>query len=582
LSIRQKLLLLMVRYFIVMPIFLTISTPYKEKDSIVTIIVGTTDSVTTIDPADCYDYFSSNILVQITHGLMEMPIDSMRAEKSPIIASYTVSADATEYTFYLKSNIKFSDGTPLNSTVVKWCFDRVLNLPGGAPAFLLTEVVNNVEVIDENTVKIILKFADATFLQRLTYTVGWIIKPGSLPFDELSGRSEDTLPIGCGPYMIDSWTKDVELILVPNPEYFGDAPKNDKVVIKFYPNALAMLTALENGDIDVAHRDFGPEEMTSVIDNDNLEYATKSSIGIRYFLINVDMYDDINVRRALAAAINRSEITSTIFNSYNEPLFSMVPKIFSSHVDAFMDGPDQDSVEGNMTLSGYSTTNKFDIEMWYTPTHYGDTEDDVALFLEDQFEATGFFDVTVKSAEWSTYLSQLTSMGFFLLGWWFDYPDPSNYINPFVSSGSSLGTMYSSSVMDNYIDTLVTDPDASNRREASILAQELMAEDVPCIPLFTMPSQFTAYHKDIIGLTLEPSENLHYNTLTFVEIPSTTSSTETSQPITQTSLTTSERSSERSLTATSEGQPQITLGWTAPLLLVVLMTITLVQRDRKR
>ncbi|MFX0208933.1 MAG: ABC transporter substrate-binding protein, partial [Candidatus Hodarchaeota archaeon] len=481
------------------------------------------------------------------------------------VESYTVNPEATEYTFNIKSGIKFSDGTPLDANSVKWNIDRVLNLPGGDSAFLLTDVVDKTEAIGYDTVKVTLKIADATFLQRLTFTVGWIIKPLSLPFDALSGRSEDTLPIGLGPYIIDSWTKDVELILVPNSEYFGDAPKNDKVIIKFYTDASAMLTALENGDIDVAHRVFGPEQMTTAMDNENLEYATKSSAGIRYLLINVDMYADINVRRALAAAINRSEIVSTVFNDFNEPLFSMVPKIFTSHIDAFMDGPDQDYVEAIMTLSGYSTTNKFAIDMWYTPIHYGDTEDDVALLLESQFEGTGFFDVTVKSVEWTQYLSQRTLMGFYLLGWWFDYPDPSNYIDPFVGSRSvNFGVNYTDPVMDAYINTMLTDPDASDRAIAVINAQELMAEDVPCIPLFTWLSQFSAYQKDIIGVTLEPSEYLHYNTITFEqELPSKTTTTTTS-------LTTSESIS------------QISPSWTPALLLAAFIIIVLLRRERKK
>ncbi|MFX0014960.1 MAG: ABC transporter substrate-binding protein [Promethearchaeota archaeon] len=479
-----------------------------------TVVIGTTDSVTKLDPADSYDYFSSNVLVQITHGLMEMPLDSTDAEKGPILESYSVSPDAKVFTFNLKTGIKFSDGSPFNSTAVKWCFDRVLNLPDGEPAFLLTDVVNKTEVVDDDTVKVTLDIADATFLQRLTYTVAWIIKPDSLSFDALSGRSEDTLPIGLGPYMIDSWTKDVELILVPNPNYFGDAPENDKVVIKFYTDASAMLTALENGDIDVAHRVFGPEEMDSVMGNDDLEYETKSSAGIRYLLINVEMYDDINVRRALAAAVNRSEIVSTVFDNFNEPLFSMVPKIFTSQIDVFMDGPDQDSVEGNMTLSGYSTTNKFDIEMWYTPTHYGDTEDDVALLLEEQFEDTGLFTVTVKNTEWTQYLDQRQTMGFYLLGWWFDYPDPSNYVDPFVGSGSdSFGVFYDDADMNDYIDTMLTDPSAPARATATKNAQKLMFKDVPLIPLFTMLSQFTAWQPGVTGVVLEPSENLHYNSI---------------------------------------------------------------------
>ena len=583
----------MISVLITIPVLFSVATPY---DVVVngfngTIIIGTTDSLITLDPANIYDYFSSNILIQLTHGLMEMPLDSMDAEKGAIIDSYSVSADATEFTFNLKSDIKFSDGTQFNTSALIWSLDRACNL-NGDPGFLISDVIDIIEEIDHDTIKITLTRPDITFLQRLTCTVAWPVSPnGPLSSAELSG-DPDHIPHGLGPYMVDTWTKDVEIILVPNPYYFGPAPENDKVIIKFYIDASTMLTALENGDIDVAHRIFGPEEMTSIMTNEKLEYATRSSAGIRYLLINVNMYPDINVRRALAAAINRSEIVSAVFADLDEPLFSMVPSIFSSQIDAFMDGPDQASVAGNMTLSGYSTTNKFEIEMWFTPAHYGDTEDDVALLLESQFENTGFFNVTVKDAEWATYLDQLTTMSFFLLGWWFDYPDPSNYFDPFVGSGAfSLGTMYSSSTMDSYIDSMLTDINVSNRISAIVNAQKLMAKDVPCIPLFTMFIQFTAYQTSITGVTLEPSEYLHYNKITVIEEPMTTTTTTTTTetfttPTTATFTTTTTSPTttpESNPTTTLEKPPQITTsGLTTVLLLVALIAIVSMQRGRSK
>ncbi|MFX0091389.1 MAG: ABC transporter substrate-binding protein, partial [Candidatus Hodarchaeota archaeon] len=134
----------------------------------------------------------------------------------------------------------------------------------------------------------------------------------------------------------------------------------------------------------------------------------------------------------------------------------------------------------------------YSIDLWYTPTHYGDTEKDVAELIKSQLEATGCFDVTLQSAEWATYVNQFGSMGFFLLGWWTDYPDESNYISPFVgtSGGASIGTNYSSVTMDGYITTMTTSTNATERMEAIRNAQKLMAEDIPCIPLFTQTEQF--------------------------------------------------------------------------------------------
>ena len=478
------------------------------------IVIGTTDSITNLDPADAYDYFSSNTLVQITHGLMEMPVNSTDAAKGPMIEEYTVSSDAKTYTFKLKTGVKYSDGEPFDADSVVWNLQRAIDL-GGDPSFLLSDVVDTVTAVDDATVKITLQKPDATFLQRLTYTVAWPVSPKSLPKDSIAGDPQN-IPAGLGPYKITSWTKGTELILEPNGNYFGDAPANKKVIIKFYSDASALLTALKTGEIDVAHRQFGPDEIKEVMGLPGVEYQTKDTAGIRYLILNVDAHPNKNVRQAIAAAIDREDITSTVFDNLNDPLYSMVPTIFSSHVDAFMDGPVQADVEGNMTAAGYSTTNKYPITLWWTPSHYGTTESDVASLIKQHLEDTGYFTVTLKSAEWSTYVGQLSSMGFFLLGWWFDYPDPSNYIDPFVGSGAfSLGTNYSSTEMDQYINTMLTNTDPNARKQAIINAQKLMAEDVPLVPLFTMIKQFVAYQEGVTGVVLEPSENLHYNTITY-------------------------------------------------------------------
>jgi len=517
----------------------------KPAQASTTVIIGTSDKIINLDPADCYDYFSSNILVQITHGLMEMPIDSTDAEPGPILESWKVDATAKEYTFNLKEDIKFSDGTDFNASALKWNLDRSIDL-NGDPGFLLSDVVNTVTELNDTAVRIDLSIADATFLQRLTYTVAWPVSPnGPLAEGTISG-DPDHIPHGLGPYMVDTWTKDTEIILVPNPHYFGTAPQNEKVVIKFYASASALLLALESAEIDVAHRIFGPDEIKTIEADPDLAHATKATAGIRYLMLNCDVdasypyLTDVHVRRAIAAAVDRSELCSVVFDDYNEPLFSMVPEIFESHIDAFADGPNQDHVEGNMTAAGYSETNKYEIDLWYSPSHYGSTEADVAQLLQAQLIATGLFDVELQAAEWSAYKEGWGIMPLFLLGWWFDYPDPSNYITPFVGGGAfSLGTNYSSVEMDGYIETMLSDPVLETRKEAQIDAQELMAIDCPIIPLFTMLSQFIARQPNVAGVTLEPSENVHYNSIKVTEEPVTTTTTTATETETETETTTS-------------------------------------------
>ncbi len=332
------------------------------KDGDTEIVIGTTDSLRNLDPSDCYEYYGSNTLVQLTHGLMEMPVTSTDAVKGPITSWYNVSADATLYYFNLKQGVKFSDGTDLNATAVQYNWNRSIGDSdlGGDPAFLLGDVVNKTEVLNDTLFKVTLNGPDATFLQRLTYTVAWPVSMATIDYDTIGGKPGDTWVAGCGPYKITTWTADTEMILEPNTHYNASllgttAPLNDKIIIKFYTDASTLQLGLESGDIDVAHKDFGPDERTSLKSKSGITTTTKATAGIRYILINVQSITDKNVRQAISCAVDRSDITSTIFEDYNDPLLSMVPEIFTSHHAAYVDGPVNACIAGNMTSAGYAS-----------------------------------------------------------------------------------------------------------------------------------------------------------------------------------------------------------------------------------
>jgi peptide/nickel transport system substrate-binding protein len=496
--------------------------PASAQDS-GSFILGTTDSIPHLDFADAYEYFSSNTLVQMTHGLYEMPRDGTNAV--PVVASgHTVSADGLTYTFTLKSGVMFSDGTEMTADDVIWSLKRAQNLPGD-PAFLLGGIDNtSYNKISDTEFSFKLTSKDGTFIQRLTYTNSWIYKEDATVTDTIQAAGYK--PIGVGPYYVSDWTIDEQVVLSVNTHYSASvlgtkAPANSEVIIQFFTTSSALKTALESGEVDVAFHSFTPAEITSLEANTDLNTASSPTVGIRYMLINVDAHPDADVRKAMSLAINRTDFVDSIFEGFNDELYSMVPEGFSNSCKegdacAFPKGPTQSEVATLMEGKGYSATNKYPVELWFDNSgHYGDTEDDVASLLELQLEATGFFDVTLKSTDWATYKTQFGTMPTFLLGWWFDYPDESNYIDPFVGSGAfDLGTNYTSSEMDGYVSTMLESSSATERATAQKSAQELMTTDVPLVPLFTMTKQFVAYGKGITGVVLEPSENMHFDTIT--------------------------------------------------------------------
>ncbi|KUK14707.1 MAG: peptide/nickel transport system substrate-binding protein [bacterium] len=476
----------------------------QEKDFIV---IGTTDKIVTLDPANAYDYLSCNIIQNIMSGLVDYKPGT--SEIVPALAEkWEVTPDGLVYTFYLRKGLKFADGAVFDAKAVKFSIDRVFKL-NGDPAFLLTEVIDKVEVVDDYTVKIRLKYPFAPFLSVLAFTVAFPVSPNSYNDKEFSD-----VGIGIGPYKIKKWTKDVELVLEANPNWYGAPPKSKMVVIRFYENAQSLRMAVEKGEVDVAYRTLNPEDILDLKKSDKVRVYEGESPVIRYIVFNAkkEPFNNVDVRRAIAYAIDRSMITKRVFRDTAMPLYSMIPMGMWGHVDVFPQQSREKAVE-ILKKVGYSEANPLEIELWYTPTHYGSTEADVAQMLKLMLEATGIIRVDIKYAEWATYVEYFEKgiMGFFLLGWYPDYLDPDDYMWPFVhSSGSpSLGSFYSNPKMDELLLKARQISDEEGRAKVYEEAQKLLAEEAPYIPLW-QAKQYCVAKPEVKGILLEPTQIFRY------------------------------------------------------------------------
>ncbi len=174
---------------------------------------------------------------------------------------------------------------------------------------------------------------------------------------------------------------------------------------------------------------------------------------IRYFIVNHTLapMDDPNVQKAVAYAIDRDEISDRVFAGAVDPLYSPVPPGFLGATDAFdalYASPDVAAATAALADSGYTADNPLELDLWYPPEHYGGVVAPAMEVVKEQLEATGAMSVTLRAQEWSTYVGAViggTDYPISFLGWFYDYPDPDNYLNPFIVNGG-LGTM-------------VTDPD---------------------------------------------------------------------------------------------------------------------------
>ena len=163
---------------------------------------------------------------------------------------------------------------------------------------------------------------------------------------------------------------------------------------------------------------------------------------------------------------------------------------------------------------GYSESNKLKFEFWYTPSHYGDTEVDMAAVLKAQFEETGLMEVNVKSAEWATYRDNWKNqlMPIYLLGWYPDYIDPDNYTSAFAGTAGSAGLRihYSDPTMDQLFVDEQSNTDDAQRRAIFEKIQMKWTVDLPTCPIF----QGTLYlfsQNNIEGIMISPTLQFIYS-----------------------------------------------------------------------
>ncbi|AFK22598.1 ABC transporter substrate-binding protein [Pyrococcus sp. ST04] len=490
-------------------------TATQTKEEVTQIVIGVTDKVTDLDPANAYDFYTWEVLNNIMEGLVKYKPGTLEIEPA-IAEKWEVNEDSTVWTFYLRKDVKFADGTPLTAKDVVRSIKRVMKI-NGDPAWLVTDFVKDVVAKDDYTVVFYLKQPTSYFLALLTTPPYFPVHPNY----SMEKIESDATYGGAGPYRIVKWVRDEELVLEANPYYYGEKPKVKRIVIKFYRDASTMRLALQNGEIDIAWRTLRPSDIQSLKESGNFNVIEVPGGFIRYICLNtkVDPTKNVKVRQALAAAIDRKEIAEKVFMGTVEPLYSLVPNGMWSHIDAFKEKYGDANIELAKKLlseAGYSESNPLKITLWYTPTHYGDTEADLAQILKEQWERTGMIKVDIKSAEWGTYVdyARKGQMQVYLLGWYPDYLDPDDYTTPFLKStaNSWAGTGYANPTVDELLTKAQRLTDQNERAKLYEEVQKILAEDVPYIPL-VQGKLYLVTQKNVKGVIIGPDMIFRYSTL---------------------------------------------------------------------
>ncbi|POX47626.1 peptide-binding protein [Streptomyces sp. Ru71] len=476
------------------------------------IVVGTTSAPSTLDPAASWDG-SWELFRNIYQTLLAYP--NAATTPQPDAAKECSFTDASNQTYrcVLRPGMKFADGDPLDAKAVAYSIERIrrINVPGG-PAGLLGSL-KSVTATSDTEVVFRLNKPDATFPFVLATPAMSIVDPDDYPADALR---KDGKVFGSGPYVLKSYDEGKEAQLEANDHYEGYAKrKNDAVTIRYFQDSSVMVKALRDKQIDVTYRGLAADDIVALQRKDGtqrLQLVESTGADISYLVFNPkDKWaGKAAVRRAVAQVVDRGAIAHKIYRDTVDPLYSMVPKGLTGHTTGFFDDfgePDTDKARKILSEANISTP--VPLTLWYATDRYGS---ETALEFQEikrQLDASGLFTITLKSRPWKAYVEgyQKGEYPVFGRGWFPDFPDPENFIAPFVGDQNALGTPYPQpEITGILLPRSRRESDRANVVKDFEEAQKIMVEDARLLPLW-QGKQYVAASEDIAGpeRALDPS-----------------------------------------------------------------------------
>lgn len=499
-----------------------------------TVIVGTTDKVTTLDPAGSYDNGSLAVQTQVFPYLVNTDYNS--TEVVPDLAESAEFTSPTEYTVTLPAGLKWANGNDLTSADVKFSFDRNLKIadPNGASSLLYN--LDSIDTPDDTTVVFHLKTEnDQVFPYILTSFPGAIVDDEVFSADALTADQDivDANAFG-GPYTITSWDFNKAVEFAPNENYQGllDAPVNDGVILSYYAESSNLKLAVQQGDIDVAYRSLSATDVEDLGSNDDVQVIDGPGGEIRYIVFNfntqpygattsdADPDKALAVRQAVADLIDRDAISEQVYKGTYTPLYSYVPEGFAGATESlkglYGDGngaPDADKAKATLEDAGVTTPVKLSLQ--YSPDHYGPSSGDEYALIKSQLEDSGLFSVDLKSTEWVQYSDDRTADVYpaYQLGWFPDYSDADNYLTPFFLKENFLGNHYDNSEVNDLILQQAVEADPDTRTADIEKIQDLVAQDLSTVP-YLQGAQVAVAGKSVDGVILDASFKLRFAPIT--------------------------------------------------------------------
>jgi peptide/nickel transport system substrate-binding protein len=491
----------------------SVAVAAPPKDAMV---VGLLAEPVTMDPPQITDLNSTRVIKRMFEGLTAQELGTYKIVPG-LAQSWDISKDGLTYTFHLRPNVKFHDGTPLTAEAVKFCFDRQLNDQGpfyatGTYPYVKGFLGNvaGVEVVNPGTVQIRLKSPLTPFLQYLAHHSLYIYSPEAL---KKWGKDVVKHPVGTGPFKLESWEPGVRVVLTRNDQYWGGAPKIRQAIYVPIIEAQARLSAIKTGEIDMT-MDVPPDSLQDLRKDPDVVVAEANSSAVWYVALNTrhPALKDKRVRQALNYAVQKDAIIRDILKGTAIVATTPLSPVYGPyHEDKTVRYPyDPEKAKALLKEAGYASG--FDVTFFVPESGSGmQSPVEMGTVIQANLAAVGV-RAKIQTMEWGAYLKKyLDSPDMAEMSWNPSIGDPDHMMYMLLSSDRFPPAFNAGYYQNPRVDELLrkgrTTIDDRERVPLYKEAQRLVMEDVPWI-FVDHGKQVIVYRKRVQGFKLHPNFDL--------------------------------------------------------------------------
>ncbi len=485
------------------------------------------EDVAQMDPALMEDGVSINVAQNIYDGLTQFNPQTLAVEPA-IATKWDINTDGSVYTFHLRNDVKFSDGTVVTAKDFVYSWNRLLANPKAPYSFVFADIkgadevvasaastdttktkltaAEGIKAVDDSTLQVTLKGPSAYFLSQTALWSYWIVNQKVVGSDPLSSdwaqKADTQKGAGTGAYTIKEWARNDHMVLTANDSYWGNVKPSvkeiDEVVIQDgstsqlrYESGQLDSSELYTADYDRISKDPKLSKELHAAPQARTVWLGMNQLTGQFAVSGGDKAK--NLRIAIAKAVDRADLIDKALNGVGAPAYTLLPKGVPGYQD--FKAYEMDLPGAKQALSDAGYPNGQGLKLTYTTR---DREDQraVATVIQAQLKQNLNIDVSVVPVAWSTFLDERRNhkYEFFYGSWGQDYPDPQDWLFPLAVSGQHENNEgYANPAFDKLVidaNKLADPTKQTDRYKMYNQAEQIYLKDAPIVPLYQFQTDY--------------------------------------------------------------------------------------------